>query len=202
MNESTTLADIAARRVKQLRQERGWSQAVLAQRLRAHGQVTWGQGQIAKIETGLYRLDRLPDLIAMCEVFHVSLDALLAGEGTVQLGKDDDPSGRRELAEVRLAIKGKGRATDAADIAADDPYDIDRIVKRAGLGDELELAAICTALWHESSFLTLRDRRANFAPGDSPATMAARRGYATKQMLAEMSTAIDEFGLNNLLEEA
>lgn len=198
----TTLAAVASRRIKELRIDRGWSQGEVAKRLRlGSGLDGWAATQVAKAERGEYRLDRLPDLVAFCEVFRVSLDDLMGGDDTVRLGRSDSHAGRRELSSIRLVMKGKGRANNEDILAADDPYDIDRIVKLAGLEDEEQLQKMCEQLWQNDSFLSVRDYKAGLRvrdiPNLDPVTVARRRGASTKRLLAEIREALDTFGYEN-----
>jgi transcriptional regulator with XRE-family HTH domain len=65
-------ASAVGQRIRRLRQERGWSQAQLGQRLETH------QKQVSSYERGVH-VPSADLLIRIAEIFDVSLDYLLAG---------------------------------------------------------------------------------------------------------------------------
>ena len=81
--ENLGLLDGFTQRLKQLRQERGWSQGQLAKKIGGDPQ------RIAKYEQGI---NRPPSemMIKLAQIFEVSLDYLMLGKDDAPLGKVKD----------------------------------------------------------------------------------------------------------------
>jgi transcriptional regulator with XRE-family HTH domain len=138
-----------AKRVNELRLERGWSQSRLASEVRQFG-LTWSPAAVAQVENGSQRADRLIELYALCAAFAVSLEELIGDHRSVQA-----PNGQEiDLELIQAALRGD--QPDRPLQVSDDPFVIGRIAKRYGLESDEFLRAF-RATFKRQTFTGYRD---------------------------------------------
>lgn len=89
--------------VSRLRDERGWSQTALAERLANHG-FELHQSTVAKLEAGK-RPIRVNELVALASVFNVAVADLLPIEPGMTLNQDELAVKAREIAQVQAELR-------------------------------------------------------------------------------------------------
>lgn len=138
-----------AKRVHELRLERGWSQSRLANEVRHFG-LTWSPAAVAQVENGSQRADRLIELYALCAAFSVSLQELIGDHRHLRA-----PNGQEiDLEAVQAALRGD--QPDRPSQVTDDPYVIGRIARRYGLSGDEFLDAF-RAAFKRQTFTSYRD---------------------------------------------
>jgi transcriptional regulator with XRE-family HTH domain len=116
-NERPSLEARAGRRVRELRQSRGWSQTDLATRLRPYG-FDLTQSTVAKLEAGA-RPTRLDELDALAAALGVPLADFLRHPD--EFGTRDEEVLEREVLKIEASLEGvrdKIRAVDLRIAAA------------------------------------------------------------------------------------
>lgn len=96
------LEHVMARNAAELRQERGWTQRDLAMGMTVHG-YRWTSNRATQVET-LRRALSLDEMAALCGVFEVPLDRLLAGPHS-ELVDLPMPGHRTTLGAIRAALR-------------------------------------------------------------------------------------------------
>ena len=95
----------AGQRVRELRQERGWSQTDLARRLGAYG-FDLTQTTVAKLERGA-RPIRLNEVAALADIFGVPVSDLVGGDEGMLVNEHE------QAALIRRRLHFEARITDA-----------------------------------------------------------------------------------------
>jgi len=196
---ATTVNDAIRVNIRALREARGWSQSQLSARLRATGLCTWSPSVVALVEGGRQRADRIIDAAALCAVFGITLGELIHTNEPVQ-GADTVPPG-----VIALAIEGKALPPNLAALPDDAPHDLDRIARLMGL-DRNQFTMLLYDVFQVYSFTALRDRRAGLVAShqhtDKESTTRARRGHATRSILAELQARLDRDGIEAVVARA
>jgi transcriptional regulator with XRE-family HTH domain len=180
--------------VRRLREDRGWTRAELATRLRAIG-LRWTHHQVTAIELGRREGIELSELVLLLDVFEVPARALLCsphpGVTTeVQLTPDaamfcEDIVGM--LGRARFRRVDVHLSIEAGDtwlgLRADE-----RLAERLGVGVGVVIAA-AERLWGHS-LTEERDRREADLGADT-GDRRARRGHITRELSAELAREIN-----------
>lgn len=111
-NERPSVEARAGRRVRELRQARGWSQTDLATHLRPYG-FDLTQSTVAKLEAGA-RPTRLDELDALAAVLGVPLADLIRDPD--QYGTRDEEVLQREVYRIEASIEGVRETIRAVDL--------------------------------------------------------------------------------------
>jgi transcriptional regulator with XRE-family HTH domain len=93
MSEMDDPEKLAGREFRRLREARGWSQEKVADRMKAFG-YDWHQTQVSRTEVADRPL-RLNEAAALCRLFEVRLEALLADMPGITFGDLEDLSAAR-----------------------------------------------------------------------------------------------------------
>lgn len=154
-----TPEQLIGKRIAELRGKLGWSQAKLAEQMKAHPggrYANWRQGMIDKTERGIRPL-RVNEIVDVAAVLGVGPDLLLGP----LLGELDPHMLDAQITETRAKLQAASGERDEAwrrlgDIAAD----------QAGAEVEVEQAASQVA-WLQATLAALERARGAPMPGES-----------------------------------
>ena len=158
MPETNSVSAGVAAMMRTLRTDRGWSAEQLAERVTARG-IPWKRGTVTALETGVRATVSVDELLALTEVFGVSLLELLARE-------PDLPRFPREIIVRRDAASGYPRVAIDGEplpwhVAAVSVNDIDpRKLATCTITFEAELVAQVNTLPLQSNETQMRSREA------------------------------------------
>lgn len=199
MNEAKPFGVLIGERVKSARLADGQRQEDLASKLQAHGLNAWTSYTVTAVEVGR-RIPDFAELPVLCEVLHMTLLELLAGECVVRmpggaeqplwalryrmLGPPDDD----EFPGLRTVSEGFEQALP---LGAPPVLNAERKAARKLGVSPVAIAQTARTLWG----LTLseeRDRRvAEQSPAvDDPRALRALRGHVTRQLLSQLAPAL------------
>jgi len=191
------LEHLVARSMAELREERGWTQSDLAHQMKRFG-VDWPLNRATQIET-LRGKVTLYEVIALALVFEVPITRLFQGGG-------DDvefPNGRGQipLEKIRQVLEGQAVAItmDASEKPEDNEAELRRIAKKLGIPIPL-LAYVSRRMWGHA-YIVERDIRVGDLCSLTPRSLQARRGWASRQLLQELTAYLERVGIDRLLEE-
>ncbi|BDU05429.1 hypothetical protein FMUBM48_16920 [Nocardia cyriacigeorgica] len=200
MSDMPNLDAVVRERLIHLRKERGWTQAQLAMAARALG-LRWTTSVVGSIESGVQRVDRLLDVASLCAIFGLPVDDLLRGDAEIDLPNGD----RAPLSQIRKALAGQYSSVEiktetyAERIGAEDPDELERIGNRIGIDRNL-LRHLSEEAFGTRFFLAERDKRAGITADTPPRSAQAKRGHATRGMLAEVQAIIDRDGIDAVMD--
>ncbi|WP_280201592.1 helix-turn-helix domain-containing protein [Nocardia cyriacigeorgica] len=195
------LDDVIRARLIQLRKERGWTQAQVAVAARALG-LQWTRSTVGAIEAGIQRVDHLLEVASLCAIFGLPVGSLLDGGDNIDLPNGD----RAPLSQIRKALAGQYSSVEIKTetyveqrIGAEDPDELERIGNRIGIDRNL-LRHLSEEAFGTRFFLAERDKRAGITADTPPRSAQAKRGHATRGMLAEVQAIIDRDGIDAVMD--
>ncbi len=153
------------------------------------------------IEAGIQRVDHLLEVASLCAIFGLPVGGLLDGGDDIDLPNGD----RAPLSQIRKALAGQYSSvaikteTYAERIGAEDPDELERIGNRIGIDRNL-LRHLSEEAFGTRFFLAERDKRAGITADTPPRSAQAKRGHATRGMLAEVQAIIDRDGLDAVMD--
>jgi transcriptional regulator with XRE-family HTH domain len=100
MSEAPSLAVVVGRTLKAFREERGWTQEAVAQRLKLVG-LSWTRFQLSDIEAGRRDISAA-EMLLIAEALGVRVADLLEGDGFIELSDSERP-----LRAVRAVLAGE-----------------------------------------------------------------------------------------------
>ncbi len=198
-DDDALLEHVAARNMRDLRGERGWSQADLASYMKING-FTWTPNRVAQLET-LRRPVSLLELLGLAWTFGVGVDRLLAGEDRVALPNGDTVA----LEQVRQALCGEQgqtvrRVTAAERLAERDAReDLRKIAQRLGLTVNV-VKRLSDELWGQS-LIAEREQRVGDVTSVSPRSAQTRRGHVTRALVAELEQHLGDRDRQQLVDD-
>jgi hypothetical protein len=134
-------------------------------------------------------------------VFEVPLVALLAAPDGLALPPLDRGGEARVVqpSTLALAMEGKAVPFDLDSVPDSTRFDEERVARLAGITRE-QLFYLLYDVFGTFDFTALRDKRAGLVAShkhdDTEATTRARRGHATRSILAALQQRIDRDGLD------
>lgn len=204
---ASTLAAVVGDNVYRLRTERGWSQAQLAAQLNARGILGWQPSTVALVETGKQRADKVLELAALCQVFAVPLEELLAGPLGVPIKVDGGPA--LPLESIRLALSGTTASPRIAEVELPaSVWDSAPLARALGISSE-QFRALVFDVFGTWNYFNLRDAKAGMMPGfpyqraadaELDPSVRAHRGHATREILAALAAVLERDGIEAIWE--
>jgi integrase len=181
--------DVIARGSAALRRLRGWTQERAAAEYRRHGLVAWRTSTVGSLEAGL-RHPGVGEVILICSALDTTLYGLLlaadeSGSREVRLGKGavlTTAAIRSRLHPVTPPLPVAVTASPAASLFSD----AERHAARKLGVDPAKVRRAAIGLWRRD-FDAERDARAGGMEGLTLRSRQARRGIASRQMLAEIA---------------
>lgn len=174
-----------------LRNERGWTQADLAWRMKVMG-CNWTANRVTQVETLRGKVS-LYEVVALTWLFEVPMTRLLAGDDNVEFPNGE---GSVYLGKVRAALTGDNSiqvtARDQSQVWRQDMEEIRKIAKGLGIFAGM-LDWIAREKWGHA-FTVERDERAGDVSGLPKRAASAKRGHATRAMIAEVREHIERVG--------
>lgn len=197
MSEPKRLRQVVGQRVRELREQAGLRQDDLALAARGFG-LLWNHSRVAALERGAKAISAeelvlLPAILGSALGRPVGMGKLFDSDGSVQLSRSAEiPS--RSLSEVlcgadpkpRIVCQGIGETRPGPVSECDE-----RARRKLGVGADTYVT-ICNQLWGHS-LLAERDARFGALMNVSPASLAARRGRVTRELLAEARGLCEPF---------
>lgn len=181
--------------LRRIRGKLGWRQADLAEEM--HQRAGWTASTVAWVENGRRDISAT-ELVWLCHVLEVGATELMQGAGHIAM---EGTNHAVPLAMLRRNVAGSGfakrnpRRLTADDAAARD--DERKAASRLGVTpDILRVAVFATYGRHLDQE---RNRRIGDVTGMSPRTVQAKRGHATRAIVAELAALIDEHGLEAVM---
>jgi transcriptional regulator with XRE-family HTH domain len=184
------LEHVIARNVAELRTERGWTQAELAEEMRAWG-FTWATNRVTQLET-LRRPVSLLEVIGLGMVFAVPATRLLGGDDRITL-----PDGREfPLVFLREALIGgepERRFFTPKDYMQSeaDFQELRKMAAKLGLSNPEDLATLAHKMFGHS-FRDEQDVRLGDVSHLSKRSAQTKRGHVSRAMLAEVEGYLGE----------
>jgi transcriptional regulator with XRE-family HTH domain len=198
----TSMAEVAGRNARDLRQDAGATLEDLASAARSYG-LRWSTGSVGSFESGRTVGVNLENLLAVASALgdvigrKITLAELFTGEGDVELTEGLP----LPLAELRAALSGVAVGVPVVRVAGADVaalgvarrsfpvYDAFRetdvrICKSLGVSPEVGASAMAR-LW-KKTFVAERDRLAG------PDANAQRRGRISRQLKAELKAKLEK----------
>lgn len=179
------LHEVIGAGLAEARRRRGMRQEDAARDFARHGLTKWNAGAVGQVENGT-RKPGLGELLLACSALRVSLASLIPdSDGTVEI--------RPGVAMPARVIRDmlSGCVADAVVAEPVRPQHSDAVLRlaRATGGSPDAVARLAAELWG-TDFEAERDSRAARRNGSS---MAARRGHATREMGAEIGSALRRY---------
>lgn len=190
--EVKTITGVAAENVKRLREERGWRQADLGELMAPA--AGWTANTVAAVENGRRGIS-FEESVLLCREFRVPLTDLLSGKGKVVIGGELVLSRRlfRQLIPAAAAPVDPARRA-VVESMADARDDIRKAA--ASLGVTPNRFHYLVQGNYGRLFHVERDSRAGDVSGLTERQARAKRGHATRAILAELREAIDQYGID------
>lgn len=205
MADGIPLDHVIARNLRELIQERGMTHGAVASWMQALG-IDWSTNRVAQTVT-LRRSLSLLEVAALCRLFRVPLDRLLAGDDQIALPRTqrDTDSGPDETAGLdvirdvlrtgnsdRVADVGLGWSEHRSVVAVTIPDELEGELARKLGTDRTTIRGLGARLYGDIHISVERDRRTGDVSGLSPAAARAKRGHAMRGILAEMRARLAE----------
>jgi transcriptional regulator with XRE-family HTH domain len=188
-----------AEAVKAARKERSWRQKDVLDTARRYG-AEWSDNAVSEIESGRRRADTADDLAVLCLVFGVGLEKLL---GAREFGLAGQRATAKDLIE---AFEGTSERAPEVELpgtfqsGAESPVEVRRMADKLGVTVD-ELRVLVMAVYGEGSFpLSTRDELAKVDQSDTSRTAQAKRGHATRQLIKEITEAIEREGADAVMQ--
>jgi len=196
MGLSKSAGAVVGENLARIRAERGQTQREASAFLRERG-LAWPPGNIGQLESGKRHSVRIEELLMLSAAYEVKLWEWFKGESSVYL--TDDLRIPRE--HLRLALRAKPFGLLYGINQVSTRYVTDEPERAAGLQLMMSLEEIQAAaerLWGHSMGEE-RDRRLGDTSAiQSPRSLQAKRGHATRTLIAELK---EHLGLGRPTEE-
>lgn len=184
--------DLVALNLRRLRTGLGWRQADLAERMSRR--AGWTASVVAWAETGRRKISA-EELGWLCEVLHIGAEQFWAGDHQV-LTADGSLAVPAALLARSVAGKAPTGAEPLTDGEAEARDDERKAARRLELTPDV-FRAVVHAMYGRP-FHVERDSRID-GDGRTARSMQALRGHATRTLVAEIESAIQERGLEGVL---
>lgn len=188
MEYGTLLQHVVARNMAELMTDRGWRQADLAARMQRLG-FDWTINRVAQTVT-LRRPTTLLEVAALCGLFGVGLDRLLAGgdDEPIQLPADT-AAGQATVSlgavRAQLVDGGDTVAAELTDDAELPDYLLPDVARKLGVPVEVA-GEVARHLWHSDRLSAVRDELTGDMTGLTKRGAQSKRGHVMRSMLASM----------------
>lgn len=190
-SEAATPDALLAANIRRIRTDLGWRQADLAEHM--HPYAGWNSSTVAWVENGRRAISGA-EVYWLCVVLGVGADELMKGSRRV-VRSDGLAIASVWVRRAAMAQGFPARRTSPEDATARD----DERKAAARLGVTPEVFRVLIYMTFGRHLDQERNRRIGDVTGLSPRTIQAKRGHATRAIVAELSALIDEHGIEAVL---